>query len=101
MRHLQNIHEQYSDKGVAVIGVNLSDDREIAIAFLEENGATFPNALDTSTAARRAIDAYDSVGGQSAVPMNVVIDREGKIAAIWYGGSHEEGFEALRELGIR
>jgi len=86
---------------MAVIGVNLSDDRDIAISFLEENGATFPNALDTSPSARRAIDAYDSVGGQSAVPMNVVIDREGKIAAIWYGSGHEKGFEALRELGVR
>jgi len=101
MRHLQNIHEQYADKDVAVIGVNLADDRDMAVAFLAENGATFPNALDTSPEARKAFDAYDSVGGMSAVPMNAVIDRDGKIAAIWYGSSHDKGFRALLRLGIR
>ena len=101
MRHLQNIHEQFGDRSVAVIGINMADDRDIAVRFLEENAVTFPNALDTSMEARNMLDAYDSVGGLSAVPMNAVIDREGKIAAIWYGSGHEKGFEALTKLGVR
>jgi len=58
--------------------VNNADDRKIALAYMKENQVTFPNILDTSEAANRAMTQYETLGGMSAVPMTYVIDRKAK-----------------------
>jgi peroxiredoxin len=102
MCHLQEMHEDYADKGLVIVGVNCSDALDVALQFLDENGATFPNVLDESAAARKtAFEDYQTLPGWSAVPLSYIIDREGKIATGWYGkhrGSRVRGI--LRGLGI-
>lgn len=98
MFHLQELHEKYSDKGLVILGFNCSDDKQIALDFLRENSATFPNILDSSDTARKtAFRDYRSSG----VPLNYVIDREGKIVDTWYGYGHKRVFGMLEELGIK
>jgi peroxiredoxin len=70
---------------VVVLGVNTADDRKIALEYLKANRVTFPNILDSSEAANRAMMQYETLGGMSAVPMTYVIDREGKVVEAWYG----------------
>lgn len=97
------MHAKYKDKGLLVLGINCSDDKTIALEFLKENSATFPNILDTSEAAlRTCFDDYQTLGGMSAVPLSYIIDREGKIVAGWYG-KHDEGkvHEVLGKLGLK
>jgi peroxiredoxin len=74
---------------VVVLGVNVSDDRKIALEYLKENKVSFPNVLDTSDKAVRAIRQYETLPGRSAVPMTYVIDRDGKVVEAWY--DYEEG----------
>jgi peroxiredoxin len=92
------LYLDYKDKGLVVLGVNHSDDRKIALAYLKENQVTFPNVLDTSDAANRAIWQYETLGGMSAVPMTYVIDREGKVVKAWYGFDKDEAKKALKEI---
>jgi hypothetical protein len=99
MCHLQELHRQYQGKGVAILGFNPSDDKKIALEFLAENGATFPTILDSSAKAERvAFREY----GISGVPVNYVIDRQGKVVDAWYG--YEEGHArakaALKKAGF-
>jgi peroxiredoxin len=84
-----------------VLGFNSADDKKIAIDFMIENGVTYPNILDSSDEANRAIYQYETMG-MSAVPMTYVIDKEGKIAEAWYGygGSQQHGIDILKRLGI-
>jgi len=82
-----------------ILGFNSSDDKKIALEMLKANSVTFPNIVDASDAAEKtAFQDYRSSG----VPLNYVIDKEGKIAAAWYG--YEEDYAqaraALRKLGI-
>jgi peroxiredoxin len=74
---------------VVVLGVNVSDDRKIALEYLKENKVSFPNILDTSEQAGSAMRQYQTLPGMSAVPMTYVIGRDGKVIEAWYG--YEKG----------
>ena len=100
MCHLQKLHEKYKDKDVVILGFNCSDNKKIALDFLRDNSATFPNILDTSKAAVKiAFDSYK----MSGVPLNYIIDRQGKIVDAWYGyeEGHKRAIEALEKASAK
>ena len=74
----------FRGKKVVVLGFNGSDDRDIALKFLAENGATYRSILDSSPEAWQAMAQYETLG-MSAVPMTYLIDPEGKVVEAWYG----------------
>jgi len=99
MCHLQELHEKYKDKGMVILGFNCSDDKRIAMEFLKENSATFTNILDSSDAATRTgFEGYR----MSGVPLNYIIDKEGKVVDAWYGyeKGHKRALDALRKAGL-
>lgn len=85
---------------MAVVGVNVSDDRKIALDYLKENKVTFPNVLDTSMSARQAMRQFETLSGMGAVPMTYVIGRDGKVAEAWYGYEKGRAAEALKKMGL-
>lgn len=100
MCHLQELYEKYKDRGVVILGFNPADDRKIALDFLRENSATFPNILDSSrTATKVAYDSYKVSGW----PTNYIIDREGKVVDAWYGyeEGHKQAIAALEKAGMK
>jgi len=99
MRHLQTHYKKYKDKGMVILGFNCADDKQIALDFLHENSATFPNVLDSSDAAvKTGFNSYK----MSGVPLNYVIDKEGKIVDAWYGyeEGHKRALAALEKAGL-
>ncbi len=100
MRHLQKFHEKYGDKGLVLLGFNCADDKQIALEFLRENGARFPTVLDNSRAAERVSYLDYKAGG---VPVNYIIDREGKIVGGWYDNdeSYQRVLTALKKAGLK
>ena len=100
MCHLQELHEKYKDKGMVILGFNCSDDKRIAMEFLKENSATFMNILDSSdTATRTGFEGYK----MSGVPLNYIIDKEGKVVDAWYGyeKGHKRALAALQKAGLK
>ena len=100
MCHLQGHYEKYKDKGMVILGFNCSDDRQIALDFMRENSATFPSVLDSSdTAMKIAFSGYQ----MSGVPLNYIIDPEGKIVEAWYGyeEGHKTALAALEKAGLK
>ena len=100
MCHLQELYEKYKDRDVVILGFNPADDRKIALDFLRDNSATFPNILDSSRAARKvAFDDYKKSGD----PLNYIIDREGKVVDAWYGyeEDHKRAIAALEKAGMK
>ena len=100
MCHLQEIYEKYKDKDVVILGFNCTDDKKIALDFMQENSATFPNVLDSSHAALKVyLEDYRVKG----VPTNYIIDREGKIVDAWLGyeEGHKQAIEVLEKLGVK
>lgn len=75
---LQQISIDYTDQGVAVVGVNLLDDAATARAFAETFDLTYPSLLDTDGQIALQFAGYAS---PSAVPTTVVLDQQGRPAA--------------------
>jgi len=100
MCHLQELYLKYKDKDMMILGFNCSDDKQIALEFIRENSATFPNILDSSDAAMRvASEGYKGSG----VPLNYIIDREGKVVDAWLGyeEGHKRAIAALEKAGLK
>jgi peroxiredoxin len=100
MCHLQKLYEKFKGRDVVILGLNCADDRKIALDFLRDNSATFPNILDTSGTAVRVVFGDYKMSG---VPLNYIIDREGKIVDAWYGyeEGHQRAVEALQKAGVK
>ncbi len=99
MPYLQSFYAKYRDRGLVVLGVNVSDDRVITAEFLRECGVTFPNILDASPAAEKV---YSRDYGVGSIPVNYLINGDGIVVDGWIG--HLEGHgrvsSALRTLGF-
>jgi peroxiredoxin/outer membrane lipoprotein-sorting protein len=103
LERLQKIQDKYAGDGLVVLGFNCSDGRAAAMEFLREKAIGFPNIADTTAAAREVLyEKYQTAKGQSALPLNYIIDRRGRIVGGWYGYRREDdrGEKMLRKLGV-
>ncbi len=97
----QQLHHEYQDQGLAILGFNGTDYRRIARAFLRENSVTFPTVLDSSEAAARLIrTGYGNKTG--LLPLNYIIDPQGRVVDRWFGQDQdpERVLAALAEAGL-
>jgi peroxiredoxin len=101
MCHLQELYAKYADKGLVVLGVNTADDKKYVVEMLAKDHVDFPNILDASDDANKAMDQYDTVGGCSAVPMTCVINRDGKVVDVWYGFDKGRTKKAVKKLNLK
>jgi hypothetical protein len=85
---------------LVVLGLNPSDDRQIALDYLKANQATFRNILDASDPARKAERQYETLEGLGAVPMTYIIGRDGKVVDAWYGYDKGRTQKTLKKLGL-
>jgi cytochrome c biogenesis protein CcmG, thiol:disulfide interchange protein DsbE len=73
---LERFWKSNRGRGIAVLGINVQDNEEDALAFLGEFGATYPELR--SIGAERS-DAFGATG----VPENFLVDPRGRLALIW------------------
>ena len=74
----EELHQQFKDRGLVVVGVHSVRDSDKLAEFLKEKKVTFPVMIDRGeTAERYAVDAW---------PRYFLIDRTGKV--VW-GMTHE------------
>jgi peroxiredoxin len=98
---LQQLHREYQDKGLALLGFNCTDNRRIARFFLRENGITLPSVLDSSEAAVRWM-RKDFGNRTGIVPLNCIIDPQGQVVDTWFGPEQDpaRALAALRDAGL-
>lgn len=100
MRHLQKIQDKFAGQGLVMIAINVADARDVALEELRRNKIAFTSIVDSSADASRVVSQEYRMTG---VPLNYVIDRDGKIVDGWYG--YEESFsqamKALSKAGIK
>ncbi|MFT4219218.1 MAG: TlpA disulfide reductase family protein [Microbacterium sp.] len=76
---LEAVHQEYADQGVSFLGVNIYDQPETAAAFAKTYSVTYPSLI--------AIDdpqltlAFADSAPLTAVPVTLVLDRKGRVAA--------------------
>jgi peroxiredoxin/outer membrane lipoprotein-sorting protein len=94
MPRIEALHKEMKAQGLRVFGVN-GEDAQVARAYLDRNGYTFPTLSDPGMAVSRLYEV-------SAIPTAVVIDKQGKIGAYLQGsGTKERLMEAIRAAGLQ
>lgn len=72
---LERVWQDYRERGVVVLGVDYTDTRPAAAAYLEQHGISYPNGMDRAN----KISVKYKVSG---VPETVVIDQAGRLVAL-------------------
>lgn len=95
MPSVEKIHQEFKDKGLVVLALNVGEERETVEKFLKTVKVTYPVALTTDT---DVVSAFQV----NALPTYVVIAPDGDIAAYQIGSAGEAALlEALAKAGIK
>lgn len=94
---LARLSREYADQGVSFVGINVKDNRAAALAFEERYGITYPSIEDPAGEAVLAMSQHVPV---SAVPVTLVLDREGRVASRVLGAVREATLRALLDAAV-
>ncbi|MEO3785638.1 TlpA disulfide reductase family protein [Actinocorallia sp. B10E7] len=78
---LEATYQENKDAGVEFLGVDISDTRDGAKAFVRKFGSTYPSLFDPEG---KITQAFSSVN-PSALPTTLILDREGRVAVQFPG----------------
>lgn len=73
---LERFQRRYGDRGATVIGINVQDNGDDALAFLRSHPTTYPQL-------RSVGDERSVAFGSTGVPENFLVDPSGRLALIW------------------
>jgi thiol-disulfide isomerase/thioredoxin len=85
---VNTIAERYKDKGLAVVGVNTSDEDGLAERFVRKKGLRFPIVYDEEN---KIAKAY----GVSSLPTLIVVSKAGKIVAVRRGVTSDSALDEI------
>jgi thiol-disulfide isomerase/thioredoxin len=85
--HLKELHTQYKDKGLRIVGVALDQQGETTVRpFVEKNEIPFLSLLGTN----EIVQAYGNI---RAIPTTFLIDKKGNIQKVYRGYTEKAVFE--------
>ena len=91
---LDELYTRYERVGFNLLGVNIDDDSGRAMKMIDELGVNFPVLFD----ARKEVSKLYAV---EAMPVTVLVDREGKVRHVHHGykpGYEEKYLDQIRSL---
>ena len=83
-------YERYRGRGFTVLGVDLGEPRERVQSFVNQYRITFPVVLDEDGRVGRVYPVR-------AIPVSLILDREGAVRKVWVGAMSEEAIEQVVE----
>jgi peroxiredoxin len=89
----QQVYTEVADSGVQFLGVNVKDTEQLAGAFLASKGITFPSLYDPKGQVALAFRDYPA----NAIPSTIVLDRDGRVAAVYTGEVRQDDLRAVLE----
>ena len=75
---LEQFARRYRERGVSVLGINVQDNSDDALAFLDDNPVGYRQL-------RSVGDERSAAFGSTGVPENFLVDPRGRLAMIWRG----------------
>ncbi|SNR69598.1 Thiol-disulfide isomerase or thioredoxin [Haloechinothrix alba] len=77
---MQRIHEEYSDEGVQVLGIDVRDpSRKAPQDFMADRGLDYPSIYDPPGKSLLALSGYP----RNIVPSTIIVDRQQRVAAVF------------------
>lgn len=89
---MDDIHERYKDLGFTVLAVNVDENRDEALRFLDKVPVSYPILYDPES---QVSEQYNV----QAMPTTLMIDRNGNARFVHYG--YKPGYEDDYEAQIR
>jgi cytochrome c biogenesis protein CcmG, thiol:disulfide interchange protein DsbE len=83
---LERFWRRFRGQGVTVLGIDVQDNSEDALAFVREHRLTYPQL-------RSVGDERGDAFGSTGVPENFLVDPRGRLALIWRGVVDERFLE--------
>jgi len=90
----QEVYAEVRDRGVQFLGVNVKDTDQLARAFEDRAGIEFPSLYDPRGEVALAFRDYPA----NAIPSTVVLDAQGRVAAVYTGAVQQEDLRAVLDL---
>lgn len=81
---LDDLYSRYERVGFVLLGVNIDDEPRRAMQMIDELGVEFPVVFDST---KQVSELYDV----SAMPVTVIVDREGNVRHVHHG--YKPGYE--------
>ena len=75
---LERFYRRRHPDDTTVVGINVQDNRDDAVAFLRDHPTTYPQLRSTG-------DERSSAFGSTGVPENFLVNPRGKLVLIWRG----------------
>lgn len=88
MQALEPVYRRYRDQGLQLLAINVRQDRQRAMKFVQPLGLSYPVLLDQEGSVARAYAV-------SALPVTYLVDGEGLLRGRILGESTPEVFEQL------
>ena len=91
---LDELYTRYERVGFSLLGVNIDDDSQRAMDMISELGVSFPVLFDN----RKEVSKLYEV---DAMPVTVLVDREGKVRHVHHGykpGYEQQYLDEIRSL---
>jgi thiol-disulfide isomerase/thioredoxin len=85
---VNTVAQRYKDRGLAVVGVNTSDEDGLAARFVRKRGLGFPIVYDEGNTIAKQY-------GVSNLPTLVVISKTGKIVAVRHGVTSDSALDEI------
>jgi thiol-disulfide isomerase/thioredoxin len=76
---LEFVAQQTKDQGVALMGIDVRDDRDAARDFVTDRGLTYDSIFDPASRSLAALNGYP----RNTVPSTIVLDRQHRVAAVY------------------
>jgi len=83
---LDRFAREYRKRGVSVLGIDVQDNSDDALAFVHDYHVTYPQL-------RSVGDERSAAFGSTGVPENFLVDPRGRLALIWRGPVDEQFLE--------
>lgn len=90
----QEVYAEVRDRGVQFLGVQVKDTEQLGEAFLQRHGVEFPSLYDPGSEVALAFRDFPA----NAIPSTVVLDREGRVAAVYTSQIPQEDLRAVLDL---
>lgn len=90
----QEVYVDVRDRGVQFLGINVKDTDQLARAFEENFGIQYPSLADPRGEVALAFRDYPA----SAIPSTIVLDRQGRVAAVYTGAVAQADLRDVLDL---
>ena len=94
---LAKVAKSYADRGVSFLGINVRDNPSAAIAFERRYGVAYPSLGDPGGRLLLTLNQYIPA---NAVPVTLILDRQGRVASRILGAVTERTLTALLQTLI-